>query len=157
MMDRSLRMPGDHCMWCVEPSDEPCPLDCRKPTYPTSQDDQAEPASIPTPISAVDGQPLFDFCTPHERALWDSRQEYIELAERRAMENVELRAEIARKQRGLDEMRAELDRLRSQQDGMVALAEVRDWIHRTFAYRAPHVIREFDSRFGADRAESEDR
>lgn len=31
MMDRPLRMPGDHCMWCVEPSNMPCQLDCRKP------------------------------------------------------------------------------------------------------------------------------
>jgi hypothetical protein len=70
MMDSVLRMPGDHCMWCVEPSDVPCQLGCRKPPYRDSFDQwKMEATGVPkphempdlsaTPVSAADGEPLF--------------------------------------------------------------------------------------------------
>jgi hypothetical protein len=71
MMDSVLRMPGDHCMWCVEPSDVPCQLGCRKPRMPRDSFERwkmeatgvPKPHEMPdlsaTPVSAADGEPLF--------------------------------------------------------------------------------------------------
>jgi hypothetical protein len=71
MMDSVLRMPGDHCMWCVEPSDVPCQLGCRKPRMPRDSFERwkmettgvQKPHEMPdvsaTPVSAADGKPLF--------------------------------------------------------------------------------------------------